>query len=168
MEQPFSEALTAAKDMAERTLQELFAAPSLDGVTLSNLWQHVDDPRLERFLETALALTRLLQRGCPRQRARQSPAPTVASAFTSDPGAFSQAYGITELDRQIVIALLEGCALKHFPSRLGMSSSAANKRIRQLWQRLGLSNREQLLFVFGWMRLVSPAYLEVCKMTTDS
>jgi hypothetical protein len=51
---------------------------------------------------------------------------------------------------------IKGTTLKEFPTKLKLSKSNANKKIRALWQHLGLENREQLMFVAGWTRIISP------------
>jgi hypothetical protein len=65
-------------------------------------------------------------------------------------------YKIRESDKLLIEKLVEGISLKEFEKELNISQSNANKKIRALWQRLGLKNREQLIFIAGWMRLISP------------
>lgn len=69
---------------------------------------------------------------------------------------FVKKYKIVERDKLIITKIIEGKALKEFKEELNISQSNANKKIRALWQRLGLENREQLIFIAGWMRLISP------------
>lgn len=69
---------------------------------------------------------------------------------------FINKYKIRESDKQLIAKIIEGISLKEFKKELNISQSNANKKIRALWQRLGLENREQLIFIAGWMRLISP------------
>ena len=71
-----------------------------------------------------------------------------------DRDSFATKYKIQERDRLLVAKIIEGVPLKKFKDEINISSSNANKRIRALWQKLGLENREQLIFVFGRMRLI--------------
>ena len=67
---------------------------------------------------------------------------------------FIERFKITDRDRMLISKVIEGITLKEFKEEAGISASNANKRIRALWERLGLENREQLIFVAGWMRLI--------------
>ena len=69
---------------------------------------------------------------------------------------FVEKYKIKENEWLLVAEIFKGTALKEFPEKLKISKSNANKKIRALWQRLGLENREQLMFVAGWKRIISP------------
>jgi len=69
---------------------------------------------------------------------------------------FITKYKIRESEKFLMAKIIEGIPLKQFREVMGISPSNANKKIRALWQRLGLENREQLIFVAGWMRLISP------------
>lgn len=79
----------------------------------------------------------------------------VDSNLSKHRESFTQKYKIRERDKLIITKIIEGIPLKKFKDELGISQSNANKKIRALWQRLGLKNREQLIFVAGWMRLIS-------------
>ena len=69
--------------------------------------------------------------------------------------AFLKEHKIAEKDMRIVAKVILGVPLREFPNQLGISSSTVNKRIRQLCERLGLRNREQLIYVFGYLHLIS-------------
>lgn len=69
--------------------------------------------------------------------------------------AFIDKYRITRMDELLLSKIIDGVPLKCFKDEMNISASNANKKIRRLWQRLGLENREQLLFVSGWMRLIN-------------
>jgi DNA-binding CsgD family transcriptional regulator len=62
---------------------------------------------------------------------------------------------IAEKDIRIVEKIISGVPLREFRNQLEISSSTGNKRIRRLCERLGLRNREQLIFVFGYLHLIS-------------
>jgi hypothetical protein len=86
--------------------------------------------------------------------------------FEQQKESFINKFKITEKDELLLTKVLEDVPLKRFPEEAGISSSSANKSIRRLWERLGLDCREQLLFVAGWMRLLSPGY-ECLKHEND-
>ena len=67
---------------------------------------------------------------------------------------FIERFKITDRDRLLISKVIEGIPLKQFKDETGISASNANKRIRALWERLGLENRAQLIFAAGWMRLI--------------
>jgi DNA-binding CsgD family transcriptional regulator len=69
---------------------------------------------------------------------------------------FNSKFHIKENEKHILMKVIQGVPLKCFKDETGISGSSANKKIRRLWKRLGLENREQLIFVAGWMRLISP------------
>jgi DNA-binding CsgD family transcriptional regulator len=69
--------------------------------------------------------------------------------------AFINKYRITRMDKLLISKIVEGVPLKCFDEEIGISESNANKKIRRLWHRLGLENREQLVFIAGWMRLIN-------------
>lgn len=71
---------------------------------------------------------------------------------------FIRRYKITETDILLITKIVEGVRLKQFKDEINISHSTANKKIRKLWKRLGLENREQLIFVAGWLRLISPEF----------
>ena len=71
-----------------------------------------------------------------------------------DRDSFAKKYKIQERDKLLVAKIIEGVPLKQFKDEINISSSNANKRIRALWQKLGLENREQLIYVFGRKRLI--------------
>jgi len=75
--------------------------------------------------------------------------------FMEHQEAFINRYRITKMDKLLIAKIVEGVSLKQFDDAIGISGSNANKKIRRLWHRLGLENREQLIFVAGWMRLIS-------------
>jgi len=75
--------------------------------------------------------------------------------FMEQQEAFINRYQITKMDKLLITKIVEGVPLKRFDDEIGISNSNANKKIRRLWHRLGLENREQLIFVAGWMRLIS-------------
>ncbi|MFC1814052.1 hypothetical protein ACFL03_15315 [Thermodesulfobacteriota bacterium] len=75
--------------------------------------------------------------------------------FMEQQEAFINRYRITKMDKLLIAKIIEGIPLKSFEDKIGISASNANKKIRRLWHRLGLKNREQLIFVAGWMRLIS-------------
>ncbi len=77
-------------------------------------------------------------------------------SFEKQKESFINKFNITEKDKLLLEKILEGIPLKCFKEEVDMSPSNANKKIRRLWQRLGLENRQQMIFVAGWMRLVSP------------
>lgn len=68
---------------------------------------------------------------------------------------FIRKYRIKRTEMMLLKHVIEGFTLKKAKEMLGISSSTANKKIRNLWLKLGLKNREQLIFVAGWMRLFS-------------
>jgi len=72
----------------------------------------------------------------------------------SERDSFLAKYKIQERDKLLVAKIIEGVPLKQFKDEINISSSNANKRIRALWKKLGLENREQLIFVFGRKRLI--------------
>jgi len=76
-------------------------------------------------------------------------------AFEKEKDALINRYLITEMDKLLLSKIIEGVPLKYFKDEMGISDSNANKKIRRLWQRLELKNREQLIFVAGWMLLIS-------------
>lgn len=69
---------------------------------------------------------------------------------------FIEKFKITDYDVLLIKKIVEKLPLKLFKDELGISPSKAFKDIKRLWKKLGLVNREQLIFVAGWMRLISP------------
>jgi DNA-binding CsgD family transcriptional regulator len=64
-------------------------------------------------------------------------------------------YGISDKEKSLIKNLCKGLPLKNFQDVMNISPSNANKMTRALTRRLGLENREQLVFVAGWTRLIS-------------
>ena len=62
---------------------------------------------------------------------------------------------ISEKDLRIVTKIIEGVPLRAFPGQMELSSSTVNKRIMRLCERLGLRNREQLIYVLAYLHLIS-------------
>lgn len=71
---------------------------------------------------------------------------------------FRRQFNIIPDDKKIISEILNGTALKNFNKPCGLNQSRANNVIREIREKLDLKNREQLVFVFGWMRLIDPDY----------
>ena len=74
--------------------------------------------------------------------------------FQKQKEAFINKYQIKKEDEVLLAEILKGTPLKLFEDEININHSTANKKIRRLWERLGLKNRAQLLYVAGRMKLV--------------
>jgi hypothetical protein len=72
---------------------------------------------------------------------------------------FKMNFSISVVDLDIIEGLLKGDPVNKIAWDVGISESWATKRIPNFWKRLGLTNRNQLIYVLGWMRLI-PVHLD--------
>jgi len=62
---------------------------------------------------------------------------------------------ISEQDIRIVAKIILGMPLRESQNQLELAPSTVNKRIMRLCERLGLRNREQLIYVLAYLHLIS-------------
>ena len=82
--------------------------------------------------------------------------PDIQKAIGGKRESFIVKNRISEQDLLLLTKIVDGIPLKCFEEEASLSPSTANKKIRRLTHRLGLKKRTQLIFVAGWMRLISP------------
>ena len=74
--------------------------------------------------------------------------------FQKQKEAFLKKYQINQEDEILLAEIIKGPPLKLFEDEVNINHSTANKKIRRLWERLGLENRAQLLYVAGRIKLL--------------
>lgn len=70
--------------------------------------------------------------------------------------AFCRKYKITMKDRKIISEILAGANYEEIGNLFEFTGSNVNKRLTLLRKRMGIKNVEQIIFAFGWMRLIKP------------
>ncbi len=138
-----------ALEMLRATLRDIGA---------SDVEEFLADPRFQKLLETLTVLVSVATRLSEQKKQRIE--------IETERREFLTQYRIEEEHREIVTAIVRGTTLENLRDEVGVPGSTANKILRRLWERLGLENREELIFVFGWLRLISPD-LECINSTRD-
>jgi len=141
-------------DGALKLFQDLCNDPEISSMSVKELGNCASDPKFIRCVELFQRMALNLIGPFVQGSTLTPPANFFIEPTEKEKKEFMEEFGITEDDKKIVSAILNGATFNTLHKEAHISGSTANKRLTELCDILFLENRTQLYFLFGWMRLV--------------